>query len=66
MKVLLFTKSRNVTLTQFNIGSEPISVAKEWSYLGLNFTLSGSLKSAVSSLHDKAIKGIVLILQFII
>ena len=56
-KVMIFSNRRKSENIKYLFGKENISITDKYTYLGINFTSNGSLKEAVSTLCDKAMKG---------
>ncbi len=56
-KVVIFSNRRKVEGQNFTFGPEKIAIVDSYTYLGITFTKNGNLKEAVTTLCDKAKKG---------
>ena len=55
-KVLIFNKKGKFLKDNFHYGIHKPECTNTYSYLGINFTASGSLKESISTLSEKGLK----------
>ena len=54
--MVIFSNRHKVEGQDFTFGTEKITIADSYTYLGITFTKNGNLKEAVTALCDKAMK----------
>ena len=57
-KVLVFNKAGKLYKHEFKFNCETVESVREYKYLGVTFSISGSFSAASSELYKKALKGI--------
>jgi hypothetical protein len=55
-KIMIFNKAGKILPTKFMIGDEELELAKEYKYLGIILTPSGSFTAAKEQLYQKSLK----------